>query len=487
MRSLRPGASDLEEIVREKKRAAASSVLAGLALTVVKLFAGLSTSSLGLLAEAAHSALDFGAAVMTWLAVRHSWRPPDAEHHYGHGKIENLSALGETILLAATSFWILYEAGQRLAGRGPEVQPSILAFAVMGLSIVVDVVRSRDLRRVAAKSGSQALEADALHFSTDIASSTVVIVGLVGVLAGRHAGLPALAMADPIAAIIVALIVLVLSWKLGRKAVDMLLDRAPSGVASRLASSLEGIDGLERAPVLRVRQAGDRLFVDVDVALRRGLPVAEVERVAATVRERVTAASGTQATVTVQIRASEGTDDSVRARVAIAVAMEGVHAHNITLRGDPDGLHADFHLELPSRLSLGDAHAIADRVESRVLREVPDLGRVDIHLELHDEVPGTADPLEEPLRSSLESRVLAAARGVSGAADVHDLVLYRTGEGIYLSCHCFVPSETSLAEAHAVTEKLEREIRAAVPELGRVSVHAEPPGSEDWTRRPRSR
>ena len=187
--------------------------------------------------EAVHSALDFGAAAVTWLAVRTSGKPPDAEHHYGHGKIENLAALLETALLVVTSIWIVREALDRLSGDGHEVRWVGAAAFVMAVSIVVDVFRARDLGRAAAETGSQALEADALHFRSDIASSCVVLLGLACAWAAGRGAPPLLAAADPAAAIAVAALVLVLSWRLGRRAVDVLLDRAPTGVARAIETS----------------------------------------------------------------------------------------------------------------------------------------------------------------------------------------------------------------------------------------------------------
>jgi cation diffusion facilitator family transporter len=468
-------------LIREKQRAAGRSVWAGLTLTAIKVAAGLATGSLGILAEAAHSALDLVAAAMTWFAVRTSWRPPDEEHPYGHGKIENLTALGETLLLVLTSFWILWEASRRILGAGPEVDPSLWAFAVMGVSIVVDILRSRDLRRVARKSGSQALEADALHFSTDIASSSVVVAGLLGVLLAREMGVPWLTLADPVAASLVALIVLALSWKLGRRAADMLLDRAPSRLTDLVVAALEGVEGQEGAPRVRLRQAGDRVFADVELAVERGLPLAEAERIAQGARERVVAVVGSNAGVTVELKARQDGSESLHQRVATAVAMEGVHGHNITIRGEPPRVHADLHLELPGNMSLGEGHAIADRVEARILREVAGVGRVDIHLELHEETPESVGSLDDAVRRDLEVRVLAVARSLAGEGSVHDMMLARTAAGVYLSCHCFVPADTSLAEAHELTDRLESAFRDAVPELTRIAVHAEPFGSRRLT------
>jgi cation diffusion facilitator family transporter len=467
------------DLVREKNRAARASVFAGLLLTVLKLAAAISTSSLGLLAETVHSALDLGAAVVTWVAVRTSWRPPDADHHYGHGKIENLAALAETILLVATSFWIVREAVGRLLGEGPEVHAGWIGFVVIAAAIAIDAVRSRDLARVAKRSNSQALEADALHFSTDVASSIVVLLGLAGAWIAHRGGPAWLAMADPVAAMLVAAFVLGLSWKLGRRAVDMLLDRAPAGLRRRLESDLGGIPALVGSPEVRVRQAGDTLFVDADLPLRPGLPVGEGDRIASDARRLIRGVTGEMSSVTVQLRPVADGGASIRQRITEAVAANGVQAHNITLRRDAEGSYADLHLELPGRMSLGEAHGVADRVESRILREVPELKRVDIHLELHDEEPEPADRLDAVVRAEIERRVTEIASEVVGPGRVHDLLVRRTPAGLYLSCHCFFPSVTRLAVTHASTDKLELALRSSIRELARVSVHAEPEGVHD--------
>ncbi len=162
---------------QEKNRVALSSVIAAFFLTGFKLTTGIMTGSMGILAEAAHSALDLIAAVITLFAVRFSGRPADREHTYGHGKIENLSALAETLLLLLTCGWIIYESVKRLLFTEVHVEVSLWAFAVVILSIIIDFGRSRALARTAKKHNSQALEADALHFSTDIWSSRVVLDG----------------------------------------------------------------------------------------------------------------------------------------------------------------------------------------------------------------------------------------------------------------------------------------------------------------------
>ena len=252
----------------EKRWAALSSVIAAVGLTGFKIIVGLTTGSLGILAEAAHSGLDLMAAVMTFLAVGISGKPADRNHLYGHGKAENLSALFETLLLLVTCCWILYEATHRLLFHPVALKVTFWSFAVMITSIVVDISRSRILYRAARKYNSQALEADALHFSTDIWSSGVVILGLICVKISEWVpGLPFLHQADSLAAILVGLIVVYISVSLGIRTVQALLDVAPSGIERQIVSAVEVLQGVTDCHKVRVRYSGPQPFVDIHVLL----------------------------------------------------------------------------------------------------------------------------------------------------------------------------------------------------------------------------
>ncbi len=250
----------------EKRRAAMSSVCAAVGLTSMKIVVGVLTGSLGILAEAAHSGFDLLAAAMTYLAVRFSGKPADREHPYGHGKIESLSALFETLLLLATCLWIIYAATNRLIHGKVEVEVTVWSFAVMATSIIVDISRSRMLYRAARKHKSHALEADALHFSTDIWSSAVVIVGLAGVLIGRRMErLDFLDHADAVAAIAVGVIVVQVSIKLGLRTVYSLLDTAPAGLEDQIVAAVQSIPAVANCHRVRIRHSGPQIFVDLHV------------------------------------------------------------------------------------------------------------------------------------------------------------------------------------------------------------------------------
>lgn len=266
--------------VKEKKMVAGLSVVAAVFLTGFKLVIGILTGSLGILSEALHSGLDLLAAVITWFAVRISDRPADKNHLYGHGKIENLSALIETILLLITCFWIVYEALSRLISGNTHIEVTIWSYVVVISSILIDVSRSRALSRVAKKYNSQALEADALHFSTDIWSSAVVLLGLICAGMGYH-------LADSIAALGVAMIVTFISIRLGRRAIDALLDKAPQSMYKQITGILESSGEIRSWHDLRVRASGADYFVDVTIHVDPELTITEAHQVSHSIEKLI--------------------------------------------------------------------------------------------------------------------------------------------------------------------------------------------------------
>ena len=257
---------------REKNRVALVSVMAAVFLTGIKILVGIMTGSLGMISEALHSGLDLLAAVITWVSVRVSDKPADKQHQYGHGKAENVSALMQTLLLLIACVWIVYEATRRLVTGDMEIEVNVLAYIVVVTSIIVDVSRSRALSRVAKKYNSQALEADALHFSSDIWSSAVVLLGLVCAQFGFF-------FADSMAALIVALIIVVVACRLGKRAIDVLLDHAPTETVKQVELMLTEFPEIKRFHSLKIRTAGTDTFVKVNIHLDPSLSLHEVHTV----------------------------------------------------------------------------------------------------------------------------------------------------------------------------------------------------------------
>jgi cation diffusion facilitator family transporter len=459
----------------EKKRAAGNSVIAALGLTGMKLAVGLLSGSLGILAEAAHSGLDLVAALVTFMAVSVSDRPADESHTYGHGRVENFSALVETVLLFITCAWIIYEAVMRIFVRSVQVDPSLWAFLVVVVSIAIDVSRSRMLYRAARKHRSQALEADALHFSTDIWSSLVVLGGLALVWTGRHI-LPAdsavLNKADAVAALGVAFIVLFVSYRLGKRTIDVLLDTAPAGLREKIASAADEIEGVLRTSQVRLRSSGARIFVDMAIEVDRNLSFERTHAIAEAVEARVQAlAPGADVVVHTDPRETEREDLARRIR-AIA-GRNQIPVHNISIHEDNGEIHVDLHLEVDDHLLLHQAHDLASRIERDMRAEIPSIAQVNTHIESRGTGVGSGRDVtaeEAPLIGEVK-RIVDA---VVGRDRCHNILVRRQGDRLSVTLHCAFDRDLPVIEAHRLSSRIEEALKAEMPRIEAVLVHTEP-------------
>jgi cation diffusion facilitator family transporter len=460
---------------REKRAAAGNSILAAVFLTVLKLIVGLITGSLGILAEAAHSLLDLVAAVVTFLAVHISAKPADHEHTYGHGKIENFSALFETVLLFATCAWIIYEAVRRIVFATIEINPSVWAFLVMAVSIGVDVSRSRMLYRAAHKHHSQALEADALHFSTDIWSSSVVIVGLVLVWLGQNVFQGAskvLHRADAVAALGVAAIVFFVSFRLGRRTVDVLLDRAPDGLPQKLREAASQVDGVLGVGQVRVRRSGPAFFVDLTVDVDRNQSFERTHSIADAVEARVQSiAPG--ADVVVHTDPREVERETMAKRIRAVAYRNQMAVHNIGLHEDKGRVFIDLHLEVDDHLSLQQAHEMASHIERDLRQEMSNIEQIYVHLESRGTGIGDGHDVT-PREGELVEKVKRLTDEIAGPSRCHDVRVLRHGEKMSVSLHCHFEKELSIIEIHDLTSRIEDRLKENIPGLDRCVVHAEP-------------
>jgi cation diffusion facilitator family transporter len=458
----------------EKRRVALSSVLAAVLLTGIKLAVGLLTGSLGILAEAAHSGLDLAAAVLTFFAVRYSGRAADPDHPYGHGKIENISALFEIQLLLVTCAWIIYHAARRLTGvETVHVDANIWAFLVVIVSIVIDVSRSRALSRVAKKYGSQALEADALHFFTDIWSSAVVLVGLVGVRLAAAYNIPVLERADTVAALGVAGISIWISLRLGKKTIGDLMDSVPPALREGVHQAARNVPGVLSVTQVRVRRSGPGAFADVTVAIGHSIPFESAHDITRRVEEQVRTVLP-KADVVVHAEPAESGDEDIQTLVRALAARRGLVAHNICVIDEGSGgWSIDLHLEMDKSLSVGEAHAQADAFERAVRKAHPAIVRVTTHLEPAGEDAAKTPTLPDDRRMIREA-VEAAAAGSGFHLQVHDVEVKRASGILTVSFHCVLDAAEGISSAHEVTSRLEQALRARVPEVGRVVIHVEP-------------
>jgi cation diffusion facilitator family transporter len=465
------GSIPLKNADREKRNVALSSVVAAIFLTSMKLVVGLITGSLGILSEAAHSALDLIAAAVTLLAVRLSGRPASSSYTYGHGKVENLSALFETVLLLATCVWIIYEAIQRLFFHPVEVEATLAAFAVMAISIIIDFTRSRVLARAARKYQSQALEADALHFSTDIWSSTVVIGGLLLVFLSRRLSVAWLGQADAVAALGVACIVVYVSVQLGRRTIVALLDGIPSGMREEILHAAK-VPGVMEVKRVRVRRSGAESFADVVLMVPPNISLEGAHQIVDAAREKVRKILP-EADVVVEVDSEAVRAEGVLDTVRQLAARQGLGVHSVHLYDVPGSRLLELHLEVSDALRVDQAHSLSGAFEESLHAAIPDLAEIVTHIE-----PAGDSTLRRSASPEDEARLMRSIREVADSLPVkcepHQVNVRRVDEDLVVTFHCLFSPDVAIRDAHALTEQFERALRAREPELGRVVIHAEP-------------
>ena len=462
---------DTAHAVREKKLAALGSVFAAVVLVSLKVFLAASTGSLGVLSEALHSGLDLVAAVLTYLSVRVSDKPADTIHTYGHGKVENFSALVETGLLLLTAVYIIWEAFRRLLFAQAHLRPSVAAILILGLAMAIDWTRSRGLARVARRYQSDALEADALHFSTDVWSTLVVLVGMSAIWLGDRLHAPWLAYADPLAALGVAGVILWIGSRLGKRTVDALLDAAPSGLVERIRESVEAADGVLTAERVRVRRAGNRYFADVTITVSRRLSVEQAHDLSEAVEARVQSLVTGDVMVHVEPRrdSTEGLFDVIRA-VALRADMP---IHEISAQQLDGRLFVDLHLEVDERLLLSQAHHRATELEESIRRELATDAEVNIHIEpLGMHIPGAEEVKD--LRAAIQEHLEMLRGEYPELVDCHQIIVRRVERRVRVSCHCALAGQLPITRVHDITAALEDRLRLRFPQIERVTIHPEP-------------
>jgi cation diffusion facilitator family transporter len=468
----RPAPPDLAGHSAAKRRVALQSVWAAAAMTLLKLAAGLFSGSLGVLSDAAHSALDLAGAALTFFSVRVSDKPADEGHSYGHGKFENLSSFGEATLMAVSCAWIIWEALQRMMQHSVEIRHSLWPVLVLVTSIAVDYWRSQQLRAVAERTGSPALATDAFHFASDIWSTLAVLAGLGASWIGATYRVDWLRYADPVAAVAVSLMILRITARLTRETVAVLMDEVPAETRRRIVQEVERVDGVLAVEQARVRRAGAAYFADLTLALPNRYTfehTGELVRAAtAAVQRALPSADIVIHTVPRQARA-----ENIFDRVRAVAARNNVSVHELSIQSHNGRLRVEQHVELDETLPLLKAHDFVSAMESEILRDTPEIDSVLTHIESE---PAT---IEEPDENLVEDRRLevalrAAAVHYEEIVDVHEISVLRTGEHVYLTCHCTLPDELPMARVHEIITALEDRFKLECPEVHRVTIHPEP-------------
>jgi cation diffusion facilitator family transporter len=465
----------MQHPAQEKKRAALLSIGSAALLLCLKTFLVAKTGSLGVLSEALHSGLDLVAAIITFLSVRVADEPADEKHPYGHGKFENFSAFVETGLLLLTALYIIYEAFSRLLFRSVHIEPSLTAILILLVALAIDITRARALNAVAKKYESEALEADALHFSTDVWSTVVVIVGIALVWAGNVWNVPWLAYADALAGLAVAGVVLWVGSQLGKRTLDALLDVAPQGLQNEITNAVRRMDGVLDVQRVRVRRAGNRHFVDATVSVARTASLEQVHALSDAIEKRVGEIVPSDVIVHAEPRAprNEHLFEAIR-----AVAQKlGLAIHDLTAWQDDANLFVELHLEVDENLSLRAAHRRATELEEGIQKLRGGNVQVNIHIEplgKHIATPDTREGEMRQLELAVENFLNKLPIEYDELLNCHDVRVRQVEQHILVSCHCTMKSDLPITRIHDVTAALEDRVKEAFPQISRVTIHPEP-------------
>ena len=442
------------------------------AMTLLKLAAGLLSGSLGVLSDAAHSGLDLAGAALTFFSVQVSDKPADEDHTYGHGKVENLSAFFEAILMALSCAWIIWEAIDRIVHQTVELHHSIWPVLVLLTSICVDYWRSRQLRAVAIRTGSPALATDAFHFASDIWATVAVLAGLGASWIGAHFGIQWLIYADPCAAVIVSIMILRLTLMLGRETVAVLMDEVPAETRMRLVREVEKIDGVMAVEQARVRRAGAGYFADLTLALPRRYTFEHTGELVQAATEAVHRTLP-RADVVIHTVPREARAESIFDRVRAVAARNNVSVHELSVQSLQGRLRVEQHVELDETMSLRDAHGFVSALEAEILRAAPEIDSVLTHIESEPATIELPEVMVEENRR-IEQALRSAASLFPEINDVHEITVGRAAEHIYLSCHCTLPDDLPMQQVHHVITALEDRFKLDCPEVSRVTIHPEP-------------
>ena len=450
----------------KKEKVAIVSIFASGSLAAAKFVIGVAIGSLALISDALHSLIDLGATLVTWFAVRVADRPPDAEHHYGHGKVESIAALAASALLFLLAGGVAVEAVKRLQTGGSPVAFSVIPFVVLGIEMAVNAWRARALMKVARETKSQALEADSLHFASDFFGSIPVIAGLALSAYGYE-------WADPVAAIVVAVLISVLGFRMVRRTVATLVDTAPAGVADKIEAAIRKVAGVVDVERVRVRMVGPRYFIDAAVKLPRTLPSDQFATVKAAVQQAVTGLFD-EADVTVVTTPIALDNETVRDRVMVIARNRALAVHHVTVHAIQDRLAVALDLEVDGGLSLSAAHDIADGLEAAIEAELGPGVEVETHIEplQPEDASGREAPPERV--QAVQTTLGELAAQDRALRHIHNVRVRETDDGEIVNFHCRVDPDMSVQTVHEKVDALERALKEHSSLIKRVIGHAEP-------------
>lgn len=460
-----------ENIAQKKIKVALHSLYAAVIITIIKIIAAYFSGSLGVLSEVFNSGIDIFVCLVTIFSIKYSSRPPDADHNYGHEKIENFSALFQVFILFITSAYIIYEAINRLfINKNTEVKISIWIFAALIISIVIDFYRARILRRVASETKSNALEADALHFSSDILSSGVVIIGLILVYFNISK------IADTIAALIVTFIIIYLGYKLSKKSIDSLMDRVPAGLNEKVKYETLLIKGVEGIQSFRIRSSGSKIYIDMTIRISRLVPFSKAHDIMDNVEKKINELIE-NADVVIHSEPVETRNETINDKIRMIVNDFGLKCHDIFSHKIDNEIYSELHIEVDNTNDLTKAHSMITEIEEKIKKDIDVISHLKIHIDEPSEIVFDTKDITK-ISNEIVKEVKSILDKCEDVISSDDIQVISTNGKIRISMNCVFNYIHSFDEVHDIVTVLESKIylnlKEHYPKLSNVIIHAEP-------------
>jgi len=463
--------TEKENIAKLKIKVAVNSLYAAVIITIIKILAAYFSGSLGVLSEVFNSAIDIFVCLVTILSIKYSSRPPDADHNYGHEKVENFSALFQVFILFITASYIIYEAALRLFGnKDIEVKVNIWILLALVVSMIIDFYRARVLRKIAKETKSSALEADALHFSSDILSSGVVIIGLLLVYFNISK------TADTIAALIVTGVIIYLGFKLSKKSIDLLMDRVPAGLYEKVKYETLLIKGVEDIKSFRIRSSGSKIYIDMVILISRLVPFSKAHDIMDSVEKKLNELIE-NADVVIHSEPVETKSETINDKIRMIVNGFGLKCHDIFSHRINNEIYSELHIEVDNTNDLTKAHNEITEIEERIKKEIDVITHLKIHIDEPSEIVFDTKDITENSNEMIRAvnNILEECRDVISSSDIH---VISTNGKIRVSLTCVFNYIHSFDEVHDIVTVLESKIYLNLkenhPKLANVIIHAEP-------------
>ncbi|MBV6479347.1 MAG: Ferrous-iron efflux pump FieF [Ignavibacteria bacterium] len=454
-----------------KIKVARQSLYAAVIITLIKLLASYFSGSLGILSEVLNSSIDIMVCLITIISIKYSSRPPDEDHNYGHEKAENFSALFQVLILFFIASFIIYKAIIRLfIEKDVELSINIWIFLSLIAAIIIDIQRARVLKKTADETKSSALSADALHFSTDILASFVVIAGLLLTY------FKVSRIADTIAALIVSIIIIYLGYKMLMKSIDVLMDRVPAGLHEKIKYETLLIKGVEEIKSIRLRNSGPGIYVDMIIFVSRILPFSKVHDIMDNVEKKIMEIIP-DADIVIHSEPVETKDETINDKIRIIVSECGYKCHDIFSHKISNEIYSELHIEISSTNDLIKAHDIVTGIEEKLKEEIPIIKHIKIHI---DEPSGILFDTQDITENS-DEMIRDVQKILNNNSDVisgNEIQVVSTNGKIRISMNCMFNFIHSLDEVHDIVTILESkifiELKEKYPKLSNVIIHAEP-------------